>query len=93
MNLPTAIQWALGAIEHARGLVAGALARGRGPLSTKPRARRDELAQFAGMWWSGWFLVLIPIALLWAVPTVWGYWVIDQPLATKYQRSGARICS
>ena len=49
--------------------------------------------QFGGLWWSGWFLVLMPIALLWSVPTVWGYWVIDQPLADEDRGAGARICS
>ena len=35
------------------------------------------------IWWSGWFLLLFPILLLWIVPTSWAYWVIGQPLSRK----------
>jgi hypothetical protein len=34
-----------------------------------------------GIWWSWWFVWLVPIAIGWTIPTCWGYWVIGQSLA------------
>lgn len=83
LNLPAAI----GSVVSALGALANWLP---GPLASWARPIADGAAalvavtppEFGGLWWSGWFLLLVPIVLLWAVPTVWAYWVIDQPLSS-----------
>jgi hypothetical protein len=90
MNLPAAIDWALAGLNTFANWLPGPLASWARPLVDEANALvAMSSPQFGGMWWSGWFLVLVPIGLLWSVPTVWGYWVIDQPLAatTAVRRS------
>jgi hypothetical protein len=84
MNLPTAVDWMLGGMIAIEDRLPGPLLSWTRPLINEVEALLFMSSpQFGGLWWSAWFLVLIPIVLLWSVPTVWGYWVIDQPLATK----------
>jgi hypothetical protein len=84
MNLPTVIDWALAGLNTLANWLPGPLASWARPIVDEAESLvAMSSPQFGGLWWSGWFLVLIPIALLWSVPTVWGYWVIDQPLAAK----------
>lgn len=91
VNLPAAVGWAVTALTTLKGSLPGPLASWATPLVEGMTAlvamKPEDVAD--GMWWSGWFLLLIPVALLWAVPTVWAYWVIDQPLAsvTLFRRS------
>lgn len=83
LNLPAAIDWALSGLNALVAWLPGPLASWARPIVDGAAALAAmQPPAFGGMWWSGWFLLLIPIALLWAVPTVWAYWVIDQPLAT-----------
>ena len=84
INLPIAVDWALAGLNTLENWLPGPLAAWARPIVNEAEALVfTSSPQFGGLWWSGWFLVLIPIALLWSVPTVWGYWVIDQPLAAK----------
>ncbi len=83
LNLPTAIGWVVSALNALASWLPGPLGSWAQPVVDGAATLASMHAPaFGGLWWSGWFLLLIPIAVLWAVPTVWAYWVIDQPLAT-----------
>jgi hypothetical protein len=84
INLPTAIDWLLAGLNTLENWLPVPLDAWARPIVNEAETLVFMSSpRFGGLWWSGWFLVLIPIALLWSVPTVWGYWVIDQPLAAK----------
>jgi hypothetical protein len=84
LQLPIAIDWALAGLNTLANWLPGPLASWARPIVDRAATLvAMNSPQFGGLWWSGWFLVLVPIALLWSVPTVWSYWVIDQPLVTK----------
>jgi hypothetical protein len=84
LQLPGVIEWVLAGLNTLANWLPGPLASWARPIVDGATTLVAMNApQFGGLWWSGWFLVLVPIALLWSVPTVWGYWVIDQPLMSK----------
>jgi hypothetical protein len=90
LNLPAAIGSALSSLNALPNWLPGPLASWARPIVDGAAALVAMTPpDFGSLWWSAWFLLLIPIVLLWAVPTVWAYWVIDQPLsnATIVRRS------